>query len=219
LLIGAYFTWRQVQVSREAQLTERFTRTIEHLGSSQLDVQIGGIYGLERLAKDSPTDRGPIAEIIAAYVQGHSPWPAQGGETARTPPEAPLSELPSLRTHAPDIHAAMTVLGRRRGVDEEVGRLKLYSVDLRKANLRGADLRRADLRWSNLRGAYLLEAHLEAARLEYADLQGATLKGANLQKALLDGARLQGVVADKTTIWPSGFDPAAAGVFVDRQPS
>jgi hypothetical protein len=77
LLLGAYFTWRQLQLSRqeltqtlhatgeqldatrrqlaiaqEGQLAERFSRAIEHLGSSQenLDVRLGGIFALEWIA-------------------------------------------------------------------------------------------------------------------------------------------------------------------------
>jgi hypothetical protein len=218
LLVGAYFTWRQIQVSKEAQLTERFTRTVEQLGNSKCDIRIGGIYGLERVAKDSPTDREPIAEILATYIQSHAPWPAQDSLSHTTPstsPEVPLNKLPSLRTRAPDIHAAITVLGRRQGINVGGRRLKLYAVDLRKGNLQGANLRRADLRWSTLHGAYLLEANLGAARLEYADLRRATLRGANLQDASLDGAKLQGVTANRSTVWPIGFDPVAAGVFVE----
>lgn len=32
LLSGLYFTWRTLQVNREGQITERFTRAIDHLG-------------------------------------------------------------------------------------------------------------------------------------------------------------------------------------------
>ena len=220
LLVGAYFTWRQIQVSKEAQLTERFTRTVEQLGNDKSDIRIGGIYGLERVAKDSATEREPIAEILATYIQTHAPWPAQDSPNHATPntsPESPLNKLPSLRTRAPDIHAAITVLGRRSGVNVGTRRLKLYSVDLRKGNLQGANLRRADLRGSNLQEAYLLEANLEEARLEDADLQRAILKGANLHDAKLDGARFQGVTANRKTVWPIGFDPVAAGVFIEDQ--
>src|SRR5215203_2092357 len=32
LLSGLYFTWRTLQVNREGQITDRFTRAIDHLG-------------------------------------------------------------------------------------------------------------------------------------------------------------------------------------------
>ena len=48
LLSGLYFTWRTLQVNREGQITERFTRAIEQLGathgdnSDNLELRLGG---------------------------------------------------------------------------------------------------------------------------------------------------------------------------------
>src|SRR6266498_2694299 len=47
----------QLQIAQQGQMTERFTRAIDQLGHAQLDVRIGGIYALERIANDSPDDR------------------------------------------------------------------------------------------------------------------------------------------------------------------
>jgi hypothetical protein len=49
VVVGAAATWRQVQVNREGQITERFTRAVEQIGSDNVDVRIGGIYALERM--------------------------------------------------------------------------------------------------------------------------------------------------------------------------
>jgi hypothetical protein len=55
--IGVYWTARQVDISREGQITERFTRAVDQLGSDNLDVRLGGIHALGRIAKDSPPDQ------------------------------------------------------------------------------------------------------------------------------------------------------------------
>jgi hypothetical protein len=62
----------ELHVIREGQITERFTRAIEHLGSGldKLDIVIGGVYALERIAKDSSADRTAIIEILTAYHGG-----------------------------------------------------------------------------------------------------------------------------------------------------
>src|ERR1700744_4115674 len=60
----------------ERQQNERFMRAIDQLGHPALDVRLGGIYSLERLAQESPEDHGPIIEILAAFVREHAPWPA-----------------------------------------------------------------------------------------------------------------------------------------------
>ena len=66
----------QLELSRNGQLTERFTRAIDQLGTQdQLEVVLGGIYALERIARDSPDDRATIAEILTAYIRTHAPWP------------------------------------------------------------------------------------------------------------------------------------------------
>src|SRR5829696_1127253 len=79
LLSGLYFTWRTLQVNREGQITERFTRAIEQLGathddnSKNLELRLGGIYALERIARESEEDHWSIMEVLTAYVWQHSP--------------------------------------------------------------------------------------------------------------------------------------------------
>jgi hypothetical protein len=48
LLLGAYFTWRQLQIAHQQQITERFTRAIEQLDTKahHTDVVIGCFYWL-----------------------------------------------------------------------------------------------------------------------------------------------------------------------------
>jgi hypothetical protein len=47
---------RTFELTEEGQVTDRYTKAIEQLGSDKLDVRIGGIYALERVALDSPRD-------------------------------------------------------------------------------------------------------------------------------------------------------------------
>src|SRR5215213_5811411 len=80
LLSGLYFTWRTLQVNREGQITERFTRAIEQLGathgdnSKNLELRLGGIYALERISRESEGDHWSIMEVLTAYVRHHAPW-------------------------------------------------------------------------------------------------------------------------------------------------
>ena len=60
-------------VSQEGQITDRFTRAIEQLGAEQLQVRLGGIYALERIARDSPGDHWPIMEVLTAFVRENAP--------------------------------------------------------------------------------------------------------------------------------------------------
>ena len=36
-------------------------------------IRLGGIYALERIARDSEKDHGPIMEVLTAYVREKAP--------------------------------------------------------------------------------------------------------------------------------------------------
>jgi len=55
-----------------AQVTERFTRAIDQLGSEKLDVRIGAVYALEQIARDSAELHWPITEVLKAYLREHA---------------------------------------------------------------------------------------------------------------------------------------------------
>jgi hypothetical protein len=224
LLGGAVATWRQLQVGRrqllvnqEGQITERFTRAVDQLGNESVDVRTGGIYALARIAKDSPEDRAAVAQILTAYVKVHSPWPPlQKGPKSAAFPMASRTPLRPLRSRAPDVQAAMTILGNlpfdphletplgpvshRFGL----GEVDLTFADLRGLNLRGAWLAESNLSYAELEGADLREASLwktllVSALLVDADMRGADLRQADMRHAWMQGARLANVKLDEKT--------------------
>jgi hypothetical protein len=69
------YTARNYALSRESQVTDRYTKAIEQLGSSELDIRIGGIYALERIARDSARDHPVVMEVLQTFVREHSPTP------------------------------------------------------------------------------------------------------------------------------------------------
>jgi hypothetical protein len=117
----------------------------------------------------------------------------------------PLNKLPALRIRAPDVQAALTVLGDRGcGLDEPFPRLE--SVDLRKARIEG--------QWDYARfgGANVAGADFGDGPDGYAFLGNAEL--ANVKG--IQSARFQGAHADfKKTSWPKGFRPAEHGIIND----
>ena len=84
------YTARNFSLARQGQVTDRYTKAIEQLGSDKgLDAQIGGIYALERIARDSHVDHPNNIEVLAAFIRDHSSeqWPlAEPG--AKTPERA-----------------------------------------------------------------------------------------------------------------------------------
>jgi Pentapeptide repeats (8 copies) len=175
LVAGAVFTYRQLansreqlahtreqlQIAQQGQITERFTRAIEQLGQpgpDRLDVRLGGIYALERIARDSPDDLATIGEVVTAFIRGHAPWPPRlPGQYVAT---APIDQVPELQVRAPEVQASLTVLGRGDFAHPEGGggRLDLHAVDLRRADLSAAHLEAAIFRGAHLERAYLSAA-------------------------------------------------------------
>ncbi len=68
---------RTFELTEQGQVTDRYTKAIEQLGSDKLDVRIGGIYALERIARDSAKDHPTVMEVLTAFIREHSrePWP------------------------------------------------------------------------------------------------------------------------------------------------
>ena len=177
-LATAFFTWRQLRVSQrqlkvseDQQVAERFTRAVDQLSSESLGVRLGGIYALERIARDSDRDFGVAAEVLTAFVRERAPWP-------------PLAEPRPANEIPPDIQAVLRVLGRR----DEKRSLAAPRLDLNAADLRGSDLRDTNLQRVLLNKSNLAEAHLERAHLDNARLAGADLRKAHLDHAYLPGA-------------------------------
>lgn len=235
VVVGAAATWWQVHISRDSQLTERFTRAVDQIGSQNTDVRIGGIYALERIARNSAADRNAVLFLLGAFVRTHSPWPVGTAGGPEHPTATVDEHLPWMRVRAPDIQAAMGTMGRLPPSRDEqaisLSRVDLRSIALRDARLSGsrfryanlarsmlegawlehsdltaADLRQADLHRAHLTGTNLSRAALQGANLRRADLSNADLRGADLSDTDLDDTVLTGAQADKATIWPAGID-------------
>ena len=56
-------TEQGVKLTEQGQVTDRYTKAIEQLGSDKLDMRIGGIYALERISRDSPRDHGGPSRV------------------------------------------------------------------------------------------------------------------------------------------------------------
>ena len=181
LAMGALVvTARSRARSRAGQLAGRDARALGQLGREELDVRIGGIRALERVARDSPGHHPAVMGMLADFIRErsgqHWPPPGPGGQARE-------------RSARPDVQAAITALGRRLS-ERDLGPVDLAGADLTDADLTGADLTGAALARAVLARADLLAAKLVRADLSGADLGGARLTGANLAGADLTGADL-----------------------------
>ena len=115
VLAGLYSSVKTFDLQRasanllqEGQITDRFSKAIDQLGTVpasggvdangrpriNLEVRLGGIYALERIAADSPRDQWTIMEVLTTYVRENSPNADQAG------PARPIPHAVAAKNHA-----------------------------------------------------------------------------------------------------------------------
>ncbi|MEO0495982.1 MAG: pentapeptide repeat-containing protein, partial [Pseudomonadota bacterium] len=90
-LLRVHTVERQTKAQEEGLVTERINKAVENLGAVRsvwvagddgdgcdrtepnMEVRVGAIYALERIAQDSPRDHIQIMEILCAYVRQNAP--------------------------------------------------------------------------------------------------------------------------------------------------
>lgn len=247
-IIGLPFLiWRSVvaqsmaTTAQQGLITDRINKAVEGLGSEKtvkvhnnetekateetkpnLEVRIGSIYALERIAQDSDRDHIRIMEILCAYIRENAPardakdhglgaWqPLADGATEedrtahaeaftkrfgkRFEPGEIGKWAQALEKPRTDISAALEVIGRRSDpqIAIESAHDQRGSDTGYRLDLRETNPQAADLSQLNLKHAILIDAHLEGANLEGAHLEGASLGAAHLEGATLRAAHLEG---------------------------
>jgi uncharacterized protein YjbI with pentapeptide repeats len=188
LSLTAYVGWRNFKVAEDKQVTERFSKGIEHLGSDKIDIRLGGIYALEQIANDSPKYHWTIVEILSAFVREKCliielalESEVQSDSSKQTPDN--ITE----KIQA-DVQAALTVISRRKSEQDPEGK----RIDLRRVNLVGLEIQNAkfsyiDFRFSDLSNAKLWGADLSNAFLDSVNFYKAILVEADLSRASISG--------------------------------
>lgn len=208
VIYGLYLTFRRIKalennvfIATEGQITERFSRAIEHLGNEKLEIRLGGIYALERIARDSLKDHFSIMEILTAFVRENAKL--QDKEKLKPLKEKTqdeqIDELLNFKTIKPpaDIEAILTVIGRRNWIEEE--KENGFNLDLSFTDLEGAtlfkgnfentilyssNLRKSNLNETNFSGSILMRANLEGSFVYNTNFLNCNLRSANLMNCV-----------------------------------
>ena len=176
---------RQSETAQRGLLNGRYQKGAEMLGGEVLAVRLGGIYALDRLAREHPGDyHTQIMKLLCAFV--------------RNPPRM----KPHHRKLREDVQEIMTAVCSRSDSQIEAEKGEYCLLELSGANLEGLDLINATLKkvvassgattTANLNGAVLTDANLRGASMISANLRGAYLNNADLDGALLHGTDLTG---------------------------
>lgn len=156
------------RLTRDGQVTDRYTAAVTNLGDTAEEVRIGGMYALQRIAQDSSRDAPTVVQVLSAYVRSHTPEAKKGAAG----PDQPAN----------DVAAALTILAAplAKGVPVDLHRAYLHRAELSGANLSGAELSGADLSGADLSSANLRGADLSGSHVFGADMQDTDVTGADL---------------------------------------
>ena len=202
-VFGFYTSIIRTETAEQGLITDRLNKATEGLGKNNADsgnpvveVRLGALYALERIAQDSIRDHVQIMEILCAYVRYNSP---RTYETDKADRSFPLRE---------DIQAAITIIGRREkwpecqkrmDIEEEreysinltncyLHAINFSDVNLHNALFDGADLRYALLFNADMRFASFFGTDLRNACMDEADMSGVHIKGAEMKGAEMENA-------------------------------
>ncbi|MFF9787305.1 pentapeptide repeat-containing protein [Streptomyces nigrescens] len=207
----------QLEMTRQGQVTDRFSKAVDQLGDDSMDTRLGGIYALRRIAQDSPRDREATVDVLTAFYLAHDTLAKHGTPSGHGTPAdrrtvsgdgSVVCEVGALSKIARDalatLNALMELVPLERGASEKAikdfelhGNSALDGPDMSGTYLSGIRIPpssglfvRADLRGVDLQGARLDGVNFGAASLNSADLSCAYADSADLQGVELDGARL-----------------------------
>ncbi|OBI22006.1 hypothetical protein A5712_13905 [Mycobacterium sp. E2327] len=207
-----------LQANTRQQASDRFAKAIEHLGSDNVDVRLGGIFALDKLAWDTPSEHANVYKVLASFVRGHAvlgkdacadsnPPGVVRGSPAPTsvaavtsPAPTPLAAVTSpLPTSAASTDAASTGWRPKEDIQTAIylvgKRDRQYdatneSVDFSHACLRGASF--LEEKVADYSDANMNSSDLRRANFGHTKLENAYLMGATLDDALITEAKLRG---------------------------
>lgn len=198
VLTGLYFTAKNVFVSRQAQVTDRFGDALEKLSEKENILRrVGGIHALESIAKDSPRDYWRVMEIFAGFIRLNTTEPSYIASQSEVTEEN--------RKPRADIQQVLDAIGRRNrtyriGENRRLDLTGAYleGADLRDANLEGVNFQKANLAKAIFKGAHLKGADFSKANLEGSNFNLADLSNSNFHEANLTFAQLRNAILKNT---------------------
>jgi hypothetical protein len=190
---------KQFALAEAGQVTDRFTKATEELGSGSIATRLGAILAFQRLAADYKSNGWNVMTLLSSWLQATAPVRLKG----RAPEGDPR----------PDVVAALNVIAYRDPSEDEKRQhldqyLDLSGVDFRGFYIVGGDLHDMYLTGCQFDGADLRRAILRKSEISGVSFRGAHLEGADLRDVVVQGnpleSLLEGSIGDIFTMLPPG---------------
>ena len=141
IFVTAFVAWLQVRTARQGQLVDRFTKSIDQLGSEKIEVRLGGIYALSQLAENTRY-RQPIAEIFSAFLRSRSS--DNDTKTSESKQRGVQVDAQAVL----DILIGQNLWGDASRTALNLSGVAMQGAQLARAQLKGCVLRGSNPRWS-----------------------------------------------------------------------
>lgn len=224
LIWGTVLKHQTVRWQKEGHMTDRISKAVEQLGAEKtvksqdaegktvertvpnLEVRIGAILSLERIAQDSTThDKGRdhvrVMEILCAYVRNNAPASDAASSLRQEhervtvgtgPNDPPLTAEQFMEKHniplSEDIDDYISVGASKHWASKLKPPREDIALALRVIGRRSIEQIEYERTAKFTDGCYCLD--LAGSNLQGADLSGLNFANANFRGAFLDGARL-----------------------------
>ncbi len=176
----------QNKITEQGLITDRINKAVEGLckndadGNPFIQVRVGALYALERIAQDSIRDHVRIIKILCAYIRNTSP-----NDT----------EIDTTVIIRDDIRTIQVIIRGRNEWPEYNIRLEMEAADITTFDFYNCYLKRAELQWANLSDSNFYKANLQNAWLNHANLSRARLTEVDITGAILTDAETSGAYA------------------------
>jgi len=180
--LGLLFAFQRLQIAERGQVTERFSKAVEHIGDKEnVSVRIGGLYALEKIALDSEKERATIQKVIASFI--------------RRPPYLDKSKttISSNLNDCPDIHIAIKIFRDLNNSSDSypdlsnarLEYLDLSRLDLSKLNFTGASFKGSSLKYANLNKSNFVTSDFEKSDLSNVSVHSTNFMNTDFTKSIL----------------------------------
>lgn len=200
-IVTLILTWRRdrtarlsVDIDKDANFTNRYTEAVRQLGDDSFAIRLGGIYALERIARDSPRDGETILKVLAAFIRRVSPSE-----------NSPFAEYSAPIDRGVDVEAAGYVLAQVSKMVPESSPVDLSYTVLTDVDFSGANFPKANFVHSVINRSTFDRAKLDGANFSMADLGLSKFDLASLVGIDAFGANLLNTTFKESTCQKSNF--------------
>lgn len=158
----------QNEISMSGQVGERFKNAIEHLGSENSAIILGGIYALHRIAKENDSYRPVVFEILCSYIREKT-------HSIKIMEDIDPDDMQLIKPSIV-IQTIVDILFKSQESSE-------YTYSELFADLKGVKCMNVDFSFARFDNVDFSNARLEYADFQFSTLDYAKFKGSNLYNA------------------------------------